>query len=262
VGDPVVSGVFDAYAAYYDLLYRDKDYAGEARYVEALLAAQRPGQLRVLELGCGTGGHAAQFAAHGHAVTGVDRSEAMLGRARARLAQAAAAAPARFVAGDLRTYRDGERYDAVVALFHVVSYQTSDADLAAAMATAAAHLEPGGVFVFDCWHGPGVLADPPSRRVREFEGDGVRVVRTAEPTHLAAEHVVLVDFAIEVESAAGTRRIDERHAMRYLFVDEVERLLADAGLERVASTAWLERRAPTDADWYACHLARRPGPAA
>ena len=30
--------VFDAYAAYYDLLYRDKDYAGEAAYVLSLLA--------------------------------------------------------------------------------------------------------------------------------------------------------------------------------------------------------------------------------
>ena len=29
--------VFDAYAAYYDLLYRDKDYPGEARYVQSLL---------------------------------------------------------------------------------------------------------------------------------------------------------------------------------------------------------------------------------
>ena len=30
-----MSQVFDAYARYYDLLYRDKDYAGEAEYVAA-----------------------------------------------------------------------------------------------------------------------------------------------------------------------------------------------------------------------------------
>jgi hypothetical protein len=36
-----------------------------------------------------------------------------------------------------------------VALFHVTSCQTSDDDLRAAMATARAHLRPGGVFLFD-----------------------------------------------------------------------------------------------------------------
>ncbi len=29
--------VFDEYAAYYDLLYRDKDYVGEAEYIDQLL---------------------------------------------------------------------------------------------------------------------------------------------------------------------------------------------------------------------------------
>ena len=59
----------------------------------------------------------------------------------------------RFTQGDLRTVRLGERADAVISLFHVMSYQTSNADLTAAFATAREHLAEGGVFIFDCWYG-------------------------------------------------------------------------------------------------------------
>src|SRR5579883_3231722 len=40
-GSTWMSQVFNAYAAYYDLLYRDKDYAGEAGYVRSLLSRHR-----------------------------------------------------------------------------------------------------------------------------------------------------------------------------------------------------------------------------
>jgi hypothetical protein len=34
--------VFAAYSRYYDLLYRDKDYAAEARYVHELVQRHHP----------------------------------------------------------------------------------------------------------------------------------------------------------------------------------------------------------------------------
>ena len=49
---------FDTYARYYDLLYRDKDYAGEAAYVASHIRQHAPEAARILELGCGTGAHA------------------------------------------------------------------------------------------------------------------------------------------------------------------------------------------------------------
>jgi hypothetical protein len=38
--------IFAAYSRYYDLLYRDKDYAGEARHVFDLLARHAPASCR------------------------------------------------------------------------------------------------------------------------------------------------------------------------------------------------------------------------
>ena len=57
---------FGAYARYYDLLYRDKDYPAEARYLHELIQRHAPGAQSILDLGCGTGAHAAEFAELGY----------------------------------------------------------------------------------------------------------------------------------------------------------------------------------------------------
>jgi SAM-dependent methyltransferase len=250
-----VNGVFDAYAAYYDLVYRDKDYCAEAAYVLHRLGAGER-RLTLLELGCGTGGHAMAFARAGHAVSAIDISPAMIEGARARVPPAECPRPT-FQVGDLRTFRLGRTVDAVVSLFHVMSYQTEDADLRAAMATAAVHLGPGGLFLFDCWHGPGVLADPPARRERRFSADGTSVTRRAVPTHDVDRHVVHVDYAIDVDRDGVQQRIEERHSMRYLFPEEVDTLFAGAGFRRAGTTAWMGEAAAGTGDWYACHVGLR-----
>lgn len=37
--------VFEEYAQYYDLLYADKDYGGEAKYIDSLLKSSMGGQM-------------------------------------------------------------------------------------------------------------------------------------------------------------------------------------------------------------------------
>ena len=108
---------FDAYSRFYDLLYADKDYAGEATYLAAHLRRRAPGARRILELGCGTGGHAIELARLGYQVHGIDLSDSMLAQAQARRAALPAdlAARLRFSAGDARSVRVGEGGQRLVA---------------------------------------------------------------------------------------------------------------------------------------------------
>ena len=252
-----MSGAFDAYAACYDLLYRDKDYAGETAYVTGLLQRHAPDARRLLELGCGTGGHAIELSAHGYDVVGVDLSEAMVARARGRIATDPRAARCRFEVGDLRSFQSPTPFDAAIALFHVISYQAGNDDLKRAFESTARNLVPRGVFVFDFWHGPGVLADPPAVRVKRAATAALEVTRISEPTLDVVASTVDVRFEIFVRHAEGTDRFVEHHRMRYLFVTEIDLLLAQAGLERVACHAWLAERPATHDDWYACVVARK-----
>jgi len=246
-------GVFGLYAAYYDLLYRDKDYAAEAAFVAGRLRAHRPEARSLLELGCGTGRHAAQFAGRGFAVTGVDRSEGMLEQARAN------APGCRFLAGDIRELALGQRFDAVISLFHVMSYQTTDADLGAALACASAHLAPGGLLLFDFWHGPAVLKTPPEVRVKEMADERVAVTRRADPVHHEKRHVVDVHFTVDIREQSGARAetLRETHAMRYFFVPELKEFLAAAGLELLEAGEWMTGAPASDDAWSVYCLAEK-----
>jgi SAM-dependent methyltransferase len=258
-----MSGVFDAYSRYYDLLYRDKDYAAEAAYVASFLGRYAPAARRLLELGCGTGAHAEHFARMGYSVHGIDQSETMLARAAARKAGLPGELAARlsFGPGDARTVRTGERYDAVISLFHVVSYQTADDDLRAAFATAAAHLQAGGLFLFDFWYAPAVLAQRPELRVKRLEDRDIRVTRIAEPSLRSEERVVEVRYTVFIEDKASGRiqRVDEIHPMRYLSLPELAQLRGAAFEER-ASRAWMRDEAPDQENWAGFQVLARTSP--
>lgn len=231
------SEVFGAYAGFYDALYTDKDYEAEVDFLARVFAEQgvREGAA-VLDLGAGTGTHALALAARGYRVTGVDRASGMVERARAKAA-GAGATQVSFVEGDVRSVDLGATVDAVISMFAVVSYQLTDADLAAMFATARRHLSEGGVFVFDGWHGPAVVAQQPSVASKTVSlPDGGAISRTARPEHDESAHTVTVTYEVTHSDAAGVtvQRTQESHTVRYLFAQEIGRLLAAADFELVA----------------------------
>ena len=255
-----MKGVFDSYAHYYDLLYRDKDYAGESAYVASHLKRHAPSAARILELGCGTAAHAEHLARLGYTVHGVDQSETMLARAAERKSSLSPEVAARlsFGSGDARSVRTGEQYDAVVALFHVMSYQTTNADLQSAFATAAAHLRPGGLFLFDFWYGPAVLEQRPEVRVKKLEDERIKVTRIAEPVVREDEDVVDVNYTVFIEEkrTKKVRQVRETHRMRYLFLPELA-LLRSAAFEERAIRAWMSEDAPWPQSWSAFQVLER-----
>ncbi len=252
--------VFAGYSRYYDLLYRDKDYAGEARYVADLIEKHAPSLRSVMEIGCGTGAHAAELARQGYDVTGVDMSEGMLAAAESRKKGMPPGLASRlsFAVGDARSVRLDRRFNAVISLFHVVSYQTSNADLAAAFATARAHLLAGGVFVFDCWYGPAVLRQWPAVTKKSLSDESTEVHRVATPEIHANRNVVDVNYDVQVTdiNTRVTETLHETHSMRYLFTPEIELALESAGMKLVDSRAWMSDDPPGFESWGAVFVAK------
>lgn len=252
------------YAHQYDALYGEKNYAAECDAVEELFRRHAAGPVHaLLDLGCGTGTHAQLFAQRGYAVTGVDRAPAMLELARRKATGDAArplATPPSFVEGDMRTVRLDRKFDAVLMMFAVLGYQTSDADVAAAMRTVAAHLRPGGVFVCDVWFGPAVLAIGTSNRVKVIDTPDGQLHRTSRGEIDRAHQTCRVDF--RTWRIVQDRIVDESaesHEMRYFFEAELTRFFGDAGLQLCAAHPFDNLdAAPGTADWnvWICGRAR------
>jgi len=251
---------FAAYAPYYDRLYREKDYAAEAAFVLGLVRGHCTQAESLLELGCGTGAHAECLSASGMRVHGIDRSLEMLERARARREQLSGEIAERMVfsPGDAREIRMQESFDAVIALFHVMSYQATNQDLRQCLATAKHHLKPGGVFVFDCWYGPAVLSDPPQVRVKRWQDEKSRITRIAEPMLHLGENVVDVRYTIFASDRLSSRTevFEESHRMRYLFRPEIEMLASSESLEIMEAREWMRGTEPGVNSWSACFVLR------
>jgi SAM-dependent methyltransferase len=238
---------FGDYSKYYDLLYKDKDYAGEARYVDSIIKRYAPRAATLLELGCGTGRYTAEFAAMGYRVHGVDLSEDMLNEARGIQNDNVELSP-----GDARNIRLGGKFDVVAALFHVMSYQSSNRDVLDVLLTMREHLAGGGVAVFDFWYGPAVLTQRPETRFKEVEDEEIKVSRIAVPVMDVARNIVSVNYTAFIRDKHGgsVRELRETHDMRYFFLPEIGLMMNSLGMSIAASFGWgLE--APPDAGTWA-----------
>lgn len=116
------------------------EYAHYCQYVSGLIRkhAARP-VATMLDIGCGGGKNVLNLR-WDFDVTGLDLSPAML-------AQAQALNPGcTFVQGDMRSFRLGQAYDAVL-MDDAISHMNCRADFVAAFRTAYVHLNPGGVLI-------------------------------------------------------------------------------------------------------------------
>lgn len=248
--------VFSEYARYYDLLYRDKDYAGETDYIHTLIQSHSPEARTLLNMGCGSGRHDRCLAEKGYAVTGVDLSEEMLAAARS---SAGENPNFEYQHGDVRSIRLEKLFDVVISLFHVMSYQQTNKDLKAAFVTACYHLKPGGTFIFDCWYGPGVLTERPAMRTKELEDEKIKLTRIAQPVMHPNENAVDVNYHIVIKDkqTCDIHEVRETHRMRYLFLPEIRQMLGESGFELLVSEEWLSGKPLGFESWSAVFVCRK-----
>ncbi len=243
---------FEEISLYYDLLYQQKDSAAEADYVNELLQRHGIPGRSLLEFGSGTGRHGCLLAERGYRVYGIERSDAMV--------QVAQHAPGfSCQQGDIAMTRLSQQVDAVISLFHVLSYQTSNAAVQATFANAAHHLPRGGLFLFDVWYSPAVAAQQPEVRIKRLSTRDLSITRIAEPTIHPNENIVDVNYTVFAQHTASgeTHTFNETHPMRHFSLPELDLFAEAAGFERLCAEEWLTGDAPSAATWGVCLVLRK-----
>jgi SAM-dependent methyltransferase len=170
---------------------------------------------QALDLACGPGRHAAQLAARGAHVVGLDLSLPLLSLARARTRGALA-----LVRGDMRLlpFRR-EAFDVVVNLFTSFGYFADDAQHAAVIAGSRAILRQGGVFVLDYLNDATVRANLVPHEERRISSQHVVIER-----RIAADgRYVLKEMHLMNDGRSFLERV------RLFTPDDLVRLLEGAG---------------------------------
>lgn len=246
------NNTFGSYSNYYDLLYNDKDYDGEVSYIHGLLKRYGIQEGSLLELGSGTGRHGCLLALLGYSVHGIELSADMI--ARAEVVPGFTCQQ-----GDITTVQMGRHYDALLSLFHVISYLTKNDQLQALFSNAANHLKPGGLFIFDVWYSPAVYMQKPSIRIKRLINQQYEITRIAEPDIIYSENCVNVNYTIfELNKISGkSQTIQEKHPMRHFSLPEIDLLAGHAGFRRLAAEEFLTGKVSSEATWGVCIVLQR-----
>jgi len=250
--------IFESYANYYDIIYQDKDYKAESHFLGSIFSKYISNSRRsILDLGCGTGGHALILAEKGYKVTGIDLSRKMLeiGERKAKKRRL----NIKFIKGDIRNTELNQKFDAVISMFAVMSYQVANQDLISTFKTAWKHLKKNGLFIFDIWFGPAVLTQKPSDRFKVIEKDNERIIRFATPVLDILNHTVDVKYKIiKISKDKVLDEVDEVHRVRFLFPQEIKLICEMIGFEILELCPFMKLgKTPSEQDWNVTVVAER-----
>ena len=197
------------------------------------------GGLPVLELACGTGRVAIPIAREGVCVVGLDRSPAMLGRAREK---SAGMGTVRWVEGDMRDFALPERFGLALIPFRSFQHLLTVADQLSCLHCIHRHLAPGGRLALHLFN-PDLVRIAGWLTVRrggaQAVGEGYthptgrRAKRWEMPSYRTAEQRLDVTFLDEQldEDGAVFSRIYRDLKLRYTFRYEMEHLFARTRFE-------------------------------
>ena len=245
------------YSQYYDLLYSDKNYAGEVDYIIKLIKENSNEAKTLLDMGSGTGKHAELFCNNGYIVHGIDLSEDMLKIAKNRIKDKEDKLS--FSHSKIQELDLNKKFDVVVSLFHVMCYQNSNNELIKAFEVAKNHLKDDGIFIFDFWYGPAVLKDLPVTRIKRLVNEKIKVTRIAEPVMHPDENVVDVNYDVFIKDIDSKKIIEkeELHKVRYFFDTELDMICKQVGFVIKQKYEWMSDKNPDFNSWNVVWIVKK-----
>lgn len=125
-------------ANFYDIFNKDRNYSIEMKFLLRMLKDRR----KVLDVGCGTGIHLNILENLGYIVEGIDISPKMIAVAKMRVKGPIHKA-------DILDFKLDEKYDAVIAMYHVFNHLKSYDEFECGIKNLLNHTKKGGIIILD-----------------------------------------------------------------------------------------------------------------
>jgi SAM-dependent methyltransferase len=191
------------------------------------------------------------LAQKGYSVHGIDLSSEMVEIAKQKMSAIIPDSDCNFTVGNVQRVNLEKTFDAVICMFAVLGYQTTNEQLFSTLKNVRKHLKTGGLFICDFWYGAAVLKERPEERVKIIEKENQKIVRLTKPLINTEDNTVDVNYhLLYLQDKNLVKEIKEIHKMRYVFKPEIEFFLNQVGLELIhfSSVNNLDQPA-TDTTW-------------
>ncbi len=221
------AGIADLYDLEHESFADDVDF-----YLNFIQVVGDP----VLELGCGTGRLLTGIAEAGFRVTGVDRSEAMLERARTRIEESGLEHLVQLHRGEMTAADEapGGPFGIAILALNGLLHLPDARSQRAALASVRRALDPRGMLLIDVLNPtPETLRGLDHSLVHEgvwVTEDGTRVDKFAARRIAAATQTIATELWYDLIGSDGSlRRVATSMPMRYVHRAELELMLEFAG---------------------------------
>ena len=254
---------------FYDPLVYDaraQGLAGDVAFYSSLAQEAHEAGHPVLELACGTGRVAIPIAREGVQIVGLDRSAAMLARAREKSRELT---NARWIEGDMRSFELPERFGLAYIPYRSFQHLLTVADQLSCLRCIHQHLLPGGRLALNIFNPDIVMMGQwlSVKRGGLQRSGGYRDPRTGRAVsawetraYRPAGQELEVTFLDEKlnDEGAVISRIYRDLKLRYIFRFEMEHLLARSAFEVEALYGDVFGGAFEDSSSEMVWVARRP----
>lgn len=218
-------------ARIYDDIMRDVDYEGWSDYIDEIIQYHHPDAVDLLELGCGTGGHAIKLEElECYRIVATDISPEMV-----RLAEEKASrldAMIEFEVADFLNFQLNRFFDAIFLVFDSINYVHQPENLTSLFQSAENHLNPNGIFIFD-FTTPSFSQkvehslNESSRRI-----DDIRYSRKSswDPNNRMHTNLFTIE-TLDPQTGNVIKTEEETHRQKIHHPEEIESVIADSGLK-------------------------------
>ena len=222
-------------AIYYDVIF-DRDVSREADFITQAYQqySGETGPAAVLDLACGPGYHALEFARRGVAATGLDLGKEMLTLAREKAA--AQGLQVHWMEGDMRSFALERPVDAAFIMFDGLDALLSNDDLVTHLRAVGQALNPAGVYLVDLTHPRECSFQSYGSYGYHGRRDGVDVeIRwaTNSPHFDLVTGVAEVELELHVRDNGREILVKDRARERLLLPQEIRLLAESSGLLQV-----------------------------
>lgn len=217
---------YQNFARVYDLFMDNVDYDSWSAFLTGKLKEHGIRQGLVLDLGCGTGEMTERLAAAGYDMIGVDGSLDMLEEAQRK--KLASGHDILYLMQDMREFELYGTVRAAVSCCDSLNYILEPEELLRVFRLVNNYLDPGGIFLFD-FSTEEKYRQIGERTIAENREEGSFIW---ENYYEPEEKINQYDLTFFLREEKGLyRKYEETHFQRAYSLEEIKRLLAEAGME-------------------------------